>query len=97
MKFIKVTEHCLMLSGNLTFQNIKVLTKEASQLLQRNSSILEVNLSNVKEVDSATLLLLLTLWRQTTKQKQSIQFTHLPEQLKRLIGLSNLEKIMGNS
>jgi ABC-type transporter Mla MlaB component len=90
-----VNENCLRLSGDFTFYTITLLNQEAIQFLSQNPSISEIDLSGVKDCDSALLLLLLSLWRQTQKHQITIRFINLPLQLTRLIALSNLKNVLG--
>jgi len=88
-----ISPHCLKISGDVTFDNVQDLNKEAQSYLLKNP-IAEIDLSGIKNCDSAALLLLLNLWRQSRLKNCPFQYLNLPAQLVRLMNLSNLNKLL---
>jgi anti-anti-sigma factor len=92
-QLVPVNEARLKIVGDLTFYTIKNLHKEATKYLLKHP-VSEIDLIGVKNCDSAALLLLISLWRQSKAQNHSIEYLNYPKQLIRLMDLSNLHNLL---
>jgi ABC-type transporter Mla MlaB component len=93
---INVVDSSLSFSGGLTFYTVTSLTTQAVQLFLQQPSIVALDFKDIKECDSAGLVLLLGIWRAAKKNKRVVKFLNLPSGLLRLIKLSDLETIITN-
>ncbi len=82
------------LSGNLTFATVKDLLLEAKGLLGANSRISQLDLSEVKRVDSAGLALLLEWQADALKSGASFQLVHAPDDLVSLAKLCEAQELL---
>ena len=82
------------LSGDLTFNTVRELAKEAEALLDTNNSIRQLDLSQVNKVDSSGLALLLE-WQSGAKKRGTLlQVLHAPDDLVSLAKLCEAQDLL---
>ena len=81
------------ISGRLDFQTVVCLLEDMETLLNTESPELRFvfNLSGIQKTDSSALLFLLACCREAKKKHRTIVLEALPETIKALICLSNLQ------
>lgn len=83
----------VVVSGVLDFKNVPMLAKQASSLFSFNQD-LTIDLSQVSQINSAGLALLLS-WRvEAESAGKHIQFNGAPEQLKQLVKINQLNEML---
>ena len=88
------TEGSAQLSGDLTFSTVKELSLEAKALLGANSRINQLDLAEVKRVDSSGLALLLEWQASALKSGTSLQLVHAPADLISLAKLCEAQEFL---
>lgn len=83
------------LEKTLEFTNVEGLLTEGYQLLLA-SDTLTFDLSGVPQADSAGLALLIAWWRFAKKHGVMIRFSHLPDTLKALMAVTNVDSVLGH-
>jgi phospholipid transport system transporter-binding protein len=83
-----------MLSGDLTFKTVRALAMQAATLLGPGKNISQLDLSEVKKVDSSGLALLLEWQASANKCGASLQVVHAPEDLISLAKLCEAEELL---
>lgn len=73
------------IQGRVTIENAPAVLAEGSKLFDRDGLI--VDLSKLEEVDSATISLLLEWLREAQRNKRTLRFSSLPDNLKSLATL----------
>lgn len=73
------------IQGRITMANANALLTEGLKLFVRDG--LEVDLSQLEEVDSSAVSLVLEWLREARRNQRKLRFTHLPENLKSLATL----------
>jgi len=81
------------LTGALDRDMVPPLWKALQQWKPQNNQI-EVSLQNVERVDSAGMVMLIHLIEHAKKQNCHIMLSFVPEQLRTLFQLSNVEHMM---
>lgn len=85
----------LLVSGALNYAAIKPAVWEHSRtLLAAASSPIQIDLRDITHSDSTGVALLISWVRYARKQQKEIQLTHLPEQMRAIIRVSGLEKLL---
>ena len=80
-------------SGALNFYTVTPLCQKIYALTDFTKPMV-VNLADVTQADSAGILVLLALLKQAKSYHQEINFNNIPEKMKTLIRLYDLEKIL---
>lgn len=93
MKQVNLTEQGCELSGPLTFDTVAVILQKLRPLIKSQDHFV-VNLSGVTKSDSASLALMTALLRQGKKVHAIVQFTHIPVQLKDVMRVGGLDRIL---
>ncbi len=91
----KISEQAgkLMVTGDITFVTVMDFLAESLPLLKQCKE-LNFDFSNVKEVDSSALSLLIE-WRKYAKRhNKPITFQELPQKLESIAAVSGVEKII---
>ena len=81
------------LAGDLTFDTVASLCKQNKVFFRQQGDVL-VDLSLVTKADSAGLACLLELIRQAKSRDVEIKFDNIQKQLRSLVRVSGLEKLM---
>ncbi len=81
------------LSGTLDRDKVPLLWKELKQW-QVTTNQTEVSLQHVDRIDSAGMAMLIHLIEHAKKQNCHIMLSFVPEQLRTLFQLSNIENVM---
>jgi phospholipid transport system transporter-binding protein len=85
----------LILSGTLDYAAINASAWEQSKmLLGALASPIKINLAHIEHSDSTGVALLIGWARLARKQNKMISFTHIPEQMREIIRVSGLEKML---
>ena len=82
----------IVLQGPVTIDHAADLTRRGIALFDNQS--LTVDLANVTDVDSTIISMLLEWLRAAQKNKRSLQFIHLPENLRSLIQLYGVAELI---
>lgn len=80
------------LSGSITFNNVVELTQQGIDLMDSHCQI--IDLTEVTEVDSSAVSMLLEWLRIAKTRKLDLHFVHLPENLSSLLKLYGLSGII---
>jgi phospholipid transport system transporter-binding protein len=81
-----------ILSGDITLQNVDALLAERSALA--SAKVLEVDLSGVTDVDTASISLLLEWLRSAMANGVQLSYSHLPANLISLATLYGVEHVI---
>ncbi len=81
------------LEGVLDFASVAALARETDRLFQ-GTGVVELDLAQVQESNSAGLVLLLTWWEAAKRRNRNLRFHHLPESLERLALLTDLDTLL---
>ena len=84
----------LKVSGELIFATVTGVLAESRGLFAQTDETIEVELGEVKRVDSAGLALLIEWMRMASAQDKAIRFINLPEQMMEIAAASDLESIL---
>jgi phospholipid transport system transporter-binding protein len=82
-------------AGPLTFDTVPQAFRLSAVWLQQPARSLTLNLSGVSRADSAGLALLVEWLRLAKTQGHTLAFTHVPEQMRSLIRVNGLDKVLG--
>lgn len=77
------------LQGELTFDTVAALWQGSDALLAQGTNLV-VDLQGVTRADSAGLALLVGLLRKAQQNGKSLKFTHIPEKLLAIAGVSGV-------
>jgi ABC-type transporter Mla MlaB component len=80
-------------SGALSFYTVGPLCAQIHQLTDFTQPF-TVNLAQVTEADSAGILVLLALLKRAREHQQRVNFKNIPDKMKTLMRLYDLEKIL---
>ncbi len=86
--------HCLRLAGELSFDTVPDLVRQGTALMARCSSPVVVDLGDVRRTDSAGLALLVEWMREARRQGKDIRFRNIPEQMRALARVAEVESIL---
>lgn len=79
---------------SITFANANTAATEGLTLLSQDSSeVWEIDLSQLAEVDSATLAVLISWCRLAKQQSKTLKFSHTPDRLSALAQVSDVEEL----
>lgn len=92
--FQRVADGRCRVSGPMTFQSVGHLWESSKRELTGQSAV-TVDMAGVTEVDSAALALLLEWMSWARQQGFPLRFTGLPEKLRALARLSEVESLLG--
>ena len=85
----------IKISGALTFSTVAALWEQSKHWFKKAvSTALRIDLKDVKQSDSAGVALLIAWTRSASQQHQAIHFVNLPEQMRAIVHVSGLEKIL---
>ncbi|GMR19703.1 MAG: hypothetical protein BMS9Abin36_0298 [Gammaproteobacteria bacterium] len=85
------------IEGMMTFSTVPELLAKTDAWLCDHDGAVTINLQQVRHVDSAGLALLLEWMRLAREAGRSLQFENIPEQLTKLINVSNLQSLFQSS
>ncbi len=89
----KQSDDSYLITGSLNRDSVPKIW-QAVQQWQPGSPRIEVNMEQVKRVDSAGMVLLIHLIEHAKKQNCHIMLSFVPKQLKTLFQLSNVEEYL---
>ena len=81
------------IAGDMTFERATAIV-ESIDMAKMNQTEITINLSAVKQSDSAALAIMLEWVNQARKHQKKVIFSNVPSQLMRLIEMTRLEKIL---
>lgn len=87
-------DNTLALSGVLNVATVTRLWEQGKLLLMRASTPSCIDLKDVSECDSAGVALLIAWVRYLRMQNKTLQFVHLPEQMRAIVHVSGLDTIL---
>ena len=87
-------DNTLALSGVLNVATVTSLWEQSKSLLMRAPTPLCIDLKDVSASDSAGVALLIAWVRYLRAQKKTLQFVHLPEQMRAIMHVSGLDTIL---
>ncbi len=79
----------VLIQGDLTIYAATELNGLLGDVIKQHDQ-LEIDLSQVQEVDSAGLQVLFFIQTEATRQQKSVIYSHLPEEMTSLLQLYNL-------
>jgi len=82
------------LDGELTFATVGSLLKPGETLFADGPGETVIDLSGVQRADSAGVSLLLEWMRQAHRHGNRVVFRHVPEQMRQIARISNLDGIL---
>ena len=82
------------LAGDLTFNTVRGLAMEAAAVFAANTSIRQLDLANIKRVDSSGLALLLEWQASAKKCGTLLQVIHAPDDLVSLAKLCEAQELL---
>lgn len=84
------------LQGDVNVDTIKPIIDQGYQMINAvpKGQTLTLDLSGVKQADSASVALLLDWMRYAKKNKKTLSFSEFPRKMKDIIKVSNLEEIL---
>ena len=90
-------ERVIFIKGATTFETVAAIQKKIVFLIQKNSSLsfYQIDLTDVKEVNSAALGLLVELKKVTIAYKKTIVFLNAPERLLSLAQVCGVASWLG--
>lgn len=94
---IRADDGGLVVSGPLTFATVSGLEARARGLMAHLPEHARVDLSRAGRIDSAGVAFLVILWRRAREQGCTLVFEPLPDGLRPLLGLYDLEAIITDS
>lgn len=92
---LECKEGTVCLSGKLDFSSVEALLPEGCRLIA-TGQVSVFDLREVAQSDSAGLALLLAWWRFALKHAATIRFTHVPETLKALMAVTNIDAVLAD-
>lgn len=84
----------LQVAGELTFATVTALHGRAKALFAQQNGDFAIDLAGVSRADSAGVALLIEWLRWGRQHGVTLQFRHVPEQLRTIASASNLEQIL---
>ena len=81
------------INGDMTFERASKVFDSINMATLDHSEI-TINLAAVEQSDSAALAIMLEWTNQARKNRKTVRFSNVPNQLMRLIELTRLEKIL---
>ena len=91
------TNGCARLVGPLTFKSVPALYKESGKLFQGDNSVSSIDLTGVKEADSAGLALLLEWQAGQRAVSKNLEITNAPASLMSLASLCEADDLISFS
>jgi phospholipid transport system transporter-binding protein len=82
----------LCVGGPITIHNVATVVEQGVALFDRGGEI--IDLSQVQDVDSSAVSMLLEWRRAALREKREITFVNMPEKLKTLVRLYNLFELI---
>jgi phospholipid transport system transporter-binding protein len=82
----------LRVAGSITIHNVAAVVEQGIALFDRGGEI--IDLSQVQDVDSSAVSMLLEWQRAAARSKREITFVNMPEKLKTLVRLYNLFELI---
>ncbi len=90
----QIDAHQFALSGELTMQTVPTVARESTDMINKMSGEVKINLAEVVRADSAGLALLIDWLRSAQQNKFKLEFEHLPKQLMQIARVSELHKVL---
>ena len=90
-------EGVLALSGELTRHSIPELWKQAPERLQKLQGEAQIDLAGVTRMDSAGVAFLLECQRFCLARSVSLRFAQMPEHMRALVELANLQPLFASA
>ncbi|MCP5419230.1 MAG: STAS domain-containing protein [Gammaproteobacteria bacterium] len=88
-----VGEGRFKVAGELSFATVNTLWQQGAQLFAPHSALL-VDLQGVTRADSAGVALLVEWLRQARLRSQILQFAHIPPQMRSIIAIADLDRVL---
>lgn len=82
----------MRVAGSITIHNVAAVVEQGIALFDRGGEI--IDLSQVQDVDSSAVSMLLEWQRAAARSKREITFVNMPEKLKTLVRLYNLFELI---
>ena len=82
-----------LLTGELDLRSARTALEQGEQLLGGERTI-TLDLSGLTRVDSAGLVMLLDWWRSARRQGRAFVLEHVPEQMRKLMAVTNLDRVL---
>lgn len=92
---VKRAGDTVSVAGTLTITTASAVLAAASECFDVDSRLLNVDLSGLQQVDSSALAVLLEWLRRAARSDQQLAFRDVPERLKQLAQISELEDVLG--
>jgi phospholipid transport system transporter-binding protein len=89
----RVADGSYQVTGHLVFDTVRDLLRSSADVLQTESQQ-SIDLSGVASADSAGLALLIEWYCAAENAKRTVRFIGVPNQLRALAKLSNLETVL---
>jgi phospholipid transport system transporter-binding protein len=83
------------LSGRITFHTVPEYVARAAEIVNDARAAVTLDLGKVEQIDSAGVALLLEWLEQARAGQRELHFVNVPEQTRRLIGVSGLDEAFG--
>jgi phospholipid transport system transporter-binding protein len=80
-------------AGNLVFETVRDILRQSASAFASNGQ-LSIDLSQVRNADSAGLALLIEWYRLAEKAKRPLRFTGTPKQLLALAKISDVDEVL---
>ncbi len=93
-KIINSSNGMLLPTGKLNFATVASLWASSKPLLDATPSPIQLDLKTVTQSDSAGVALLIAWVRYARQQNKEIHLMHLPEQMRAIIKVSGLSKLL---
>ena len=93
----ELTDEQIRLGGMVGFSEIDTLHEIFKQILARDDSSLVVDLSGIKQIDTAALQLFLAFERDARASGKRIDWRNIPESLSRLLKLTGFDAILNRA
>lgn len=94
-RIVKQEQNLYGIEGELNMQTVPTVADALSDLiLHLDNKVLMFDLRGVTRSDSAGVALLVDAMQLAAAKKINLQFTHLPQQMKEIAGISGLLEIL---
>ena len=90
----KISDHEYALSGELTMKNVPQVALETAPMIAGMSGEVSIDLSRISRADSAGLALLIDWLRIARREKVTLRFERLPDQLMQIAQVCELHSIL---
>jgi phospholipid transport system transporter-binding protein len=90
---IRYEQGSAYVEGPLAFDTVMALLPQGFNLLMQHTCV-TFDFSNVLQADSAGLALIMEWWRFAKKHAAEVRFANVPEALKALIAVTNLDQAL---